>query len=195
MRIKKRDSQKNDCHVFTLLQAFKILEEHLFHFLFVPIDHNSAVDVKGGGNELAIGPLAHLFGRVHVASHVYLDVLNTVMRQPGARFSAIGTPPVAIHRDVGLFGYLLLFLLLDRCQFYLRLDAINFSEKDLIAGLIINIVNVDVLNDALFVDDEDRPLGVSLRAKHAVQLSHLAVGPEIAHQRVRNPAEAIGPRL
>src|SRR2546428_13611041 len=57
-------------------------------------------------------------------------------------------------------------------------------------------MHVDVPNDTLAVDDDDRPLGsTDLRVEHAVGLRDLAMRPEVRAERVLDPAEGIRPRL
>ena len=54
-------------------------------------------------------------------------------------------------------------------------------------------MNVDVLNDSLFIDDENRALSVPFMAQNIVALGDRPVRPEITQQRIRDPAQAFTP--
>jgi len=54
-------------------------------------------------------------------------------------------------------------------------------------------VNIDILNNPLFVDDKNRPFRRAVGAKYAIFLGYFTMRPKIAQQGVRNPFETIGP--
>src|SRR3954470_9549295 len=60
---------------------------------------------------------------------------------------------------------------------------------DLVGGrLLADGVDVDVADDAGLVDDEDGALRPALAAQHAEPRGHVAVGPVVAAERIREPA-------
>jgi hypothetical protein len=62
-------------------------------------------------------------------------------------------------------------------------NLFELGKKHVIAGLIGNIVDIDVADQAFFVHDEDGPLREALIAQNAVLPRHGAKGVEIAQQR------------
>lgn len=160
----------------------------------MPIDDHFACDIESGGNQFSVRPLAHLFGGVRVTGDVNLDVFKIVAGQPRTCPSTIGTPLVAVHDDIGFFrrGW---FLNLGRGGFHLWLDAIDLSKKDFVAGLILDIVDVDVLNAAFFIDDEDGAFRIAFVTQDAIFFGYFTLGPEIAQQGVRDSPQAVGPRF
>jgi len=54
-------------------------------------------------------------------------------------------------------------------------------------------MNVDVLDQAFFVDNEDRPFGGSHSPKNAVLLANLPMRPEVAEEGILYPLEGICP--
>lgn len=69
----------------------------------------------------------------------------------------------------------------------------KLGEQHIIAGLVGNIVDVDVADRAFLVHDEDGPLGEALIAQNAVLPCHGAKGVEIAQQRKGNAAKIFCP--
>jgi hypothetical protein len=58
--------------------------------------------------------------------------------------------------------------------------VLQFIHEFVIVRLIIDIMDINVANDAVAVDDEDRALRVPFLAQNAVFLGDLAVRPKIA---------------
>jgi len=66
-----------------------------------------------------------------------------------------------------------------------------FEEK-LLVGLLADLVHVDISNDTLLVDEEDRTFGESPIPQHAEFLRNVTVRPEIGEQRKRE-SDLLGP--
>jgi hypothetical protein len=66
-------------------------------------------------------------------------------------------------------------------------------EQPLFVGLFADLVNVDVAEDALLVDDEERPFRHPFSSQDAVLFRHVAVRIEIREQRERDPADVLSP--
>jgi hypothetical protein len=66
-------------------------------------------------------------------------------------------------------------------------------ENRLVIGLFALLVHVDVANNTLAVDHEDRPLRAAIGSQHAVLDCHVAVRPEVAEERIVDPAKRLGP--
>lgn len=62
-------------------------------------------------------------------------------------------------------------------------------------GFLRNVVDVDVADDSLLVDDEDRPFREAFFPLDAVFTRHLSQGAEIAQQRKRDAAQTFCPCL
>jgi hypothetical protein len=62
-------------------------------------------------------------------------------------------------------------------------NLFKLGKKNIIAGLIGNIVDVDIADRAFLVHNEDGPLGEALIAQNAVLPGHAAKGVKIAQQR------------
>src|SRR5579871_4780923 len=73
------------------------------------------------------------------------------------------------------------------------LQTSEFFEELLFVGLLSEFVDVDVTDDAVLVDDEERTLGHPFGPQDAVCLGHRAVRIEVAQQRKRDSAERFGP--
>jgi hypothetical protein len=76
---------------------------------------------------------------------------------------------------------------------FLVQNFFKFGEQHVIAGLVGDIVDVDVSDRAIFVDNEDCPLGKTLIAQHAILLRNGAKGVEIAQQREGDAAKIFCP--
>ena len=63
-------------------------------------------------------------------------------------------------------------------------DLLQFVEQNRVLGLVTDIVNIDIANNALFIDYENSAFGHSFVAKDVVIQSDEAVRPEIAQQRI-----------
>lgn len=77
--------------------------------------------------------------------------------------------------------------------FKLLQNLFKLGKKHVIAGLVGDIMNIDVADRALLVHDEDGPLGKAFIAQNAVLSGNGAKGVEIAQQRKRNAAEIFCP--
>lgn len=60
-------------------------------------------------------------------------------------------------------------------------------EEDFFVGLLADLMHVDVSNDTLLVDEEDRTFGESSIAKYAVLLRDLPMRPKVGNERERKP--------
>ena len=72
---------------------------------------------------------------------------------------------------------------------FLTRDLLQFFEENRILGLIADIVNVDVSQDAFLIDYEDRALGNAFLSKDVIFQCNHSVWPEIAQQRVGNSTQ------
>ena len=170
--------------------------QYFAQFRLVKIDNDGAVDIKSGCGQRAIGPLAHLLGCARHRVEIHLGVFQLVFLQPGARLFAIGTPTGAVHDDTPVRQ--LDFLWLDLFWLLCGSFWVNLTQdivQHLVIGLFINIMNIDVTDDALFIDDENGPLGMPFAAQHAVLFGHFAMGPEITQQGIVDAAQAFSPGL
>jgi hypothetical protein len=59
-------------------------------------------------------------------------------------------------------------------------DAGEFLKKDFITGLIVDIVDIDIPDDAVLINNENSPFTMTFMPENAVFLCNLAVGPEVA---------------
>ena len=64
----------------------------------------------------------------------------------------------------------------------LAVDLFKDWEQDLVVRKLVQIVDMLVSDDALFVHDEDGSLREALRAQNAILLGYLAMGPEVTEQ-------------
>jgi hypothetical protein len=65
----------------------------------------------------------------------------------------------------------------------------------LVAGLLVNIVDINIPDRAGFIDNKYGSLGFSLRAQNTVLLCDTAMRPEIAQQWIIDAPQAFGPGL
>ena len=56
-------------------------------------------------------------------------------------------------------------------------------------------MHVHVLDNALFIDNKDSPLGTAIRAQNAKGLRHLSVGKEVAQKGIGDVSQTLGPGL
>jgi hypothetical protein len=75
----------------------------------------------------------------------------------------------------------------------LWVDTFKFSKKDIIIRLVVNVVDVNVLKDAFFIDDEDSSLRAAIFSEYTVFLGDFTVGPEIGKKWVRDSTNAFSP--
>jgi hypothetical protein len=74
-------------------------------------------------------------------------------------------------------------------------DLLHFRKKHLVVRFFSDVVNVDVADDALFIDHENRSFGKPFCPLDPVFAGNLTQGAEIAQERKRDPAETLCPRL
>ena len=67
-------------------------------------------------------------------------------------------------------------------------------KQSILIRLLPQLMNIDVPNNAIFVDDEQRPLRHPFFPQDAVAFSHIAVGIEVAQQRIGHAADLFSPR-
>ena len=70
-----------------------------------------------------------------------------------------------------------------------------FKDREQVGviGRIVDVVVIDVADDAVFVDDEDDAVAVAVVGENAVFLGHFTVRPEIGQERIGDPAQRFGP--
>jgi hypothetical protein len=71
----------------------------------------------------------------------------------------------------------------------LVVELLQLFKQNRVLGLISDVVDIDVPNDAILVDYEDRTFGDAFLAEDVVLESDVAVRPEIAQQGIRNSAQ------
>jgi hypothetical protein len=64
-----------------------------------------------------------------------------------------------------------------------------------VIGLVIDIVNIDISDDARLIDNEESPLGLAIGTQYTVFLSYRAVQPKIAEEWETDATQAFGPGL
>lgn len=75
-----------------------------------------------------------------------------------------------------------------------RVDFPQDLIHHFVFGLLVDVMDIDIPDNPLFIDDENGALGTTfVRSKHAIFLSHHAVGPEIAEQGIIDAAQAFCP--
>jgi hypothetical protein len=176
---------RNDVHLH--------LSEGFGELVRPKVDDDGPVDVKGGGNQAAVCPFAHLGGRGRVGVYIHFNPLDPAFAQPHARPAAVGTPTRTIHHDPAVGErFLLGFFGFGRRRPWC--DLPQLGPQHLVVGLLVDIVDVDVADDPLRVDNKDGPLRAALVVpEYAVLFRDSAVRPEIAQQRVANATQALGP--
>ena len=74
------------------------------------------------------------------------------------------------------------------------INARQLFKKDLITGLIVNIMNIDILDYSYAVNDKNSSLGGSIRTQNAISFGDCAMGPEIAQQWIMDSTQIFRPR-
>jgi hypothetical protein len=168
--------------------------QQLFEPFFIEVEHDRAVDVEGGCDEMAVAQRPRSLLRTRRSVDIDLRVGQTACLQPFTRGLAVPAPFRAVHHDTAARQ-------VDRLGLGrfnsrgLRVDAPQFREEHLVVGLIIDVVDVDIPDNSLPVEDEEGAFRVSLHSEHAVPFGDLAVGPEIAQQGEADVSEALRPRF
>ena len=72
---------------------------------------------------------------------------------------------------------------------------LHFRKQHLITRFFRDVVDVDVADDPLFINHENRPFGKPFRPFDPIFAGNLAQGTEIAQERKGDAAEALRPRL
>ncbi len=175
-----------------LLQRFQ-------HAGFVELGHDGAFDVEGGGRLVAVVPLLDLGGGGRVGLDIHFDVLQAARLEPGARPAAARAPAGAVHDDAAVgqrLGFGRRAFQLGQALGGQRVDPAQHVEQHIVVRLVVDVVHVDVADDAPFIQHEKRPFGMAvIFAEDIVAFGHQAVRPEVAQQRVRDAAHRFGPCL
>ena len=75
------------------------------------------------------------------------------------------------------------------------IEPLQLGKQDLIIRLLVDIVNIDILDDTCFVDDENGAFGAPIGTQYTILLGDLAMRPEIAQKWIGNPTQAFSPGL
>lgn len=134
-----------------------------------------------------------------ILGNVDLHVLDGVLVEPVPGVSAVCAVWRAIHDDLcggcGLLvgGFARFGLRIPRrCS--LRLKGFDLRKEDLVVGLVLDVVYVDVADAAVSVDQEDGSLGDAfVLAEDAPRARDLAVRPEVGSQWIGDAFKAFGP--
>src|SRR5574340_1187612 len=76
-----------------------------------------------------------------------------------------------------------------------RIDLAQDGKDFFIYRLLVDVMDIDIADDPLMVDDKYHPFRISFITQHTVPPRDHAVRPKIAHQWIRNPAQAFSPGL
>lgn len=176
--------------------------QQLRQFRAVELDQHGALDIKGGGGFVAARPAAHTLGCLAVAGDVDLLVAHVVVLEEDAGAAAGRAPTGAVHDHViGGVPFLRRFFhcglrkpTLSHHTFKgLAFDTCQHLEQLVVIRLLVQVVHLGKADHAVFVDDKDGALAVTLGPQHAKQVGDLAVRVEIAQQGVGDAAQALRP--
>lgn len=153
------------------------------------------MDVKRRCGQIAPCPFLYLGSCLGVSADIDFFVIDVVLRQPDTGSAAARAPLIAKqHHPIQLQLIFLSVFIIGNSRLNFGLDAFDLLKKDLITGLVINVMDVDVADDPLFIDDEDCPFRITVRfPEHVVFFDHLAVGPEVTQEWKRNAAYVFRP--
>jgi hypothetical protein len=184
-------------HRRRLLQKVGLLQGCL-QLLFVEVYQNGAVDVEGGGGYIAVSPQAHLVGRAGGVGYVDLPVRQVARSQPGAGLLARRAPIVAVHDDPPMWQIDLFYRFYRRSsgcgRRRLRIDPAQFGQQNFVVGLVVDVVDVNISDNAILVDEKQRPLRTSfLGTQNSVLRGNRAMGPKVAQERIADTSQAFRP--
>jgi hypothetical protein len=181
-------------HRRRLLQKVGLLQGFL-QLLFVEVYQNGAVDVEGGGGYIAVGPQAHLVGRAGGVGYVDFPVRQIARPQPGAGLPARRAPIVAVHDDPPVRQLDLFYRRSSgRSRRRLRIDPAQFGQQNFVIGLVVDVVDVNIADNAILVDEKQRPLGTSfLGTQNSVLRGNRAMGPKVTQERIADTSQAFRP--
>jgi hypothetical protein len=74
-----------------------------------------------------------------------------------------------------------------------RITLANFLTQHNIIRLIVDVMNINVTDDAGLVDEVNGAFGVALSAQDAISFRYSAMGPEVAEQGIINSSQAFSP--
>ena len=188
------DSEKAFLNSKITFRRCSRLTQHLFEPRFIEVEHDRAVDIERGCDELAVAPCPYLLLRAGHSIDVDLGLGQAMCRQPFACRTAILAPLRAVHHDAAVRQVNRLGL--GRfASSGLRVDAPQLRKKDLVIGLRVEIMDVDVSDHTFTIEDEEGAFGITFRSEHAIFLGDLTVWPEIAEQGIADVAETLRPRF
>ena len=75
----------------------------------------------------------------------------------------------------------------------IRINARQLFEQHFVAGLFVDIMDIDIFDNSMTVDDKNSSFAVSARAQDTVSFGDRTMGPEIAQKRIMNSAQAFCP--
>ena len=125
---------------------------------------------------------------------MFVDVSH-VNRLARSNLLACRAPVVAIYDDPPM-RQLDLFCLRSSGRGGRRpgINPAQFSQQNFVVGLVINVVDVNITNNAILVDDEQRPLGMSFfGTQNPILRGNSAVWPKVAQERIADAPQAFRP--
>jgi len=172
-----------------------LLEQQTGDLSLLPVNDHFSMDVKRRCSQIAPCPFLDLGSCLRVSADIDFYVIDVVLRQPDAGSAAARAPLIAKqHHPIQLQLIFLSLFIIGNSRLNFGLDAFDLLKKDLITGLVINVMDVDVADDPLFIDDDDCPFRITVRfPEHVVFFDHLAVGPEVTQEWKRNAAYVFRP--
>ena len=153
----------------------------------------STVDIKCRGDQVAAGPLADLVIGSHCGHDIHFCVLQSHYYSStgapcGSRDTIWCSTSRSRHGADLLFRFLNLFHVAG-AQFF------DLIEKHPVAGLVVDVMDIDVTDDAVVIDDEDGSLSVPFAPEDAVFHCHFPMRPEIAEDGIVDAAKCFRPCL
>lgn len=161
----------------------------------VEIRNDHAIDIERGRDQLSLVQLSHLLFRTRGRVDIHFCVLDAFFLQPWTRILAIRAPGRAVHHNAavgqggGQAGW---FRLAGGC---LGIDLPQGFAQLFVIRLVVDIVDIDIADDACLIDDEERPFGLAIGTQYAVLIRNRAMRPEIAEERKTDASQAFGPGL
>lgn len=176
---------------FSLIsERLKVSEQQACHLLFIPIVDDGPVDVKRRSYQIPTAPLADLFGRLFIPGDIDFPVSDLVLIQPDPGPPAGRAPIITVQHQLPISRAVSLLVLNflpllrgSRLSSFLPIlwgnDSPQLFKKHLILRPLINIVNMGILDNPLFIDDINSPFRSAITPENIISFSNRSVGPEI----------------
>jgi len=172
-----------------------LLEQQTGDLSFLPVNDHFSMDVKCRCGQITPCPFLDLGSCLRVLADIDLFVIDVVIRKPDTGSAAARAPLIAKqHHPIQLELIFFSLLIIGNIRLNFGLDAFDLLKKDLITGLVVDVMDVNVADDPFFINDEDCPFRIAVSfPEHIVFFNHLAVGPEVTQERKRDAAYVFRP--